>query len=205
MAVKENLLVEDFSQCFEQLRHYDLLFRSELQFGFAAVGAVLTAAGALLSHYGFTPLSLGVAACLLIFAAIAGIALPIGLGRNRHYFAVVARYVNCIRNFYLSAPPDGFTDDVGMYRRPDEPRLFNLSSGQTYQLILLNASLSVLFAAGIGCAIVAAELHSATEIYVPWKRSIVFGIAYLAALTFSVLAYWKRYDAKAKSATTGKG
>jgi hypothetical protein len=192
LSVKEDLLLADFSQCFEQMRHYDNGFKSQVQFGFASVSAIVAAAAALVANYGFTPQVLGVAAVLLLFSAVAALALPVGLARNRLYFAKVARYVNCMRSFFLTDAD--FVDTSGMYRDPTEPKLLNLFSGQTFQIFLSCASVSAVFTAGIACGIAASEADSAGNMHIPWNRAITLGLLSVAVQFGAILCYWRHHD-----------
>ncbi len=149
MSVHEDLLVADFQQCFEQMRHYDDAFQHILQFAFGGILVVIGACAALLEQYGLTELTRSAAGLLFAIASGAGFFLLMSLARNRVYFAFVARYVNELRGVYLAQAPGSATNKTGMYVDHRSPRIFNPASSHSFQLYFLSSCNAVLFAAAV--------------------------------------------------------
>lgn len=147
MNLHENLLISDFEQCFEQMRHYDDTFGRTLKFGFGGVAGVIAASAALVSQYGFTHPTKTMVGFLLLVSSIAGFLLVVSLARNRVYFAFVARYVNEIRSTYLAQAPGGVGNKAGVYTDHKSPKIFSPGSSHTIQIYFLSTCNALLLSA----------------------------------------------------------
>jgi len=130
MSIAEDLLKADFDQCFNQMRHYDGIFTTVVNFAFAFFTAVATATVALLLQSNIPNsayLGLSILYCLV---AIIGMLILAFLLRNRCYFAFVARFVNEVRGYYLPQIDPNFSNQTGLPTSPRKPRM--LSPGSTH-------------------------------------------------------------------------
>jgi hypothetical protein len=201
MSVHENLLIADFQQCFEQMRHYDETFRVILSFGFSMTLAVEAASGTLLQHYGFTGLVMLTAGLLLITSGLAAALLIALLARNRVYFAFVARYVNEIRSAYLAEKPGGVLNTAGMYTDCRFPRILNPASTQTIQIYFLSACSSLLLSSGVAALLAARCLALGHGPRVRWGTgAVVFAVA-VALEIGSLLIYWTKKGRRKRADT----
>lgn len=199
MSVHENLLIADFQQCFEQMRHYDETFRVTLSFGFSMTLAVEAASGALLQHYGFTRLVMLTAGLLLITSGLATALLIALLARNRVYYVFVARYVNEIRSAYLAEKPGGVLNRAGMYTDWRFPRILNPASTQTIQMYFLSACSSLLLSTGAAALVTAHGLASGQRPEVAWGTGAAVFAAAVALEIGSLLIYWKKKGRRKKA------
>jgi hypothetical protein len=138
-------LERDFTQCFEQMRHYDGQIIDICKFAFTAYATVFGAALALY-RYGLDHNSnfRAPALAILIVGLLLGICLVALTVRSRVYFVVVTRYVNEHRSFFLERKPLGFQNRSHMYTNVNQPPFFNWRSSQElllYTLIILNSGL----------------------------------------------------------------
>lgn len=192
MALEDDLLVADFGQCFEQMRHYDEAFRQTLEFAVTGVVAVLTACAFLVGNYHFSAEVLAGLAVILLLSSLAGMLLVSSLLRHRAYFTRVCRYVNEIRGYYLGKSNAVVANLAGMYTDPAFPAAWSPGSTQCFQMYLLIACLAALF--GLGCAAAAAGSEQQPTAHVPWGAALggfaVFALANLARM----LHYLKKAD-----------
>ncbi len=171
-------LERDFTQCFEQMRHYDGQIMDICKFAFTAYATVFGAALALY-RYGLDHNSnfRAPALAILIVGLLLGICLVALTVRNRVYFVVVTRYVNEHRSFFLEHKPLGFQNRSRMYTNADQPPFFNWRSSQElllYTLIILNSGL---MAAAIFMASLASTPHWSCIILL----SAIFALVQLGA------------------------
>lgn len=144
---KETLgfIKNDFSQCFQQMRHYDNKMFNIFKFMFTGYSALV---GLALGLYQFglkEQINLTLPAiAILAIGFILGLFLFNLLVKNRAYYVKVARYINEIRNYFFQNKPNGFDNQTEMYTDFNRPRYFNKVSSHTwliYTLSLLNSSL----------------------------------------------------------------
>jgi hypothetical protein len=139
-------LDRDFSQSFQQLRHYDGQIIEIVKFALTAYAAI--GGGAItLYRYGIEK---GVdfrapAFVLALIGALIGVTLLALVVQDRTYFVLTARYLNEHRQHFLTARPLGFKNAVKMYTNERQPPYFNWRSSQTLVisvLALLNSGLA---------------------------------------------------------------
>jgi len=124
----------DFSECFQQMRHYEVTLIDICKFAFLGYSSISAAA---LGLYKF---GIEKNTDLRSFASIILlVGLPIGLllfliaVRNRVYFVRVTRYINEIRGVFIENKPMGFenkSQNYIDYDKPDKPAFFNPYSSQ---------------------------------------------------------------------------
>src|SRR5215469_15644106 len=146
MGDHSELLVADFEQSYEQLRHYDESLRKTAEFGFGATATVLAASAAIVAQYTLTAFTATVVSALLLFSAAGGVLLLSSLAQSRVYFARVARFVNEIRHHYLLSKPLGVDNKAKMYTDSSYPPVLHWGSSHTmavYFFSLCNALLGI--------------------------------------------------------------
>jgi hypothetical protein len=192
MSVHENLLIADFQECFQQMRHYDDTFRATLSFGFSMVLAVEAASGALVERYGFSRLVMITVGFLLITAALA-VTLLVGLlARNRVYFAFVVRYVNEIRGLYLAESPGGILNRAGWHSDYRFPQVFNPASTQSIQVYFLLICSSFLLSIGITALLAGHAVAVGRRPHVGWFTGAAVLVAAVALQAGWLLVYWTK-------------
>jgi hypothetical protein len=133
-------LERDFTQCFEQMRHYDSQIIDLGKFAFTAYPVVI---GGVLGIYkygltGSPPNDYSKEAGLIaLIAFFPGLFLLWHMVRTRVYFVRVTRYVNEHRKVFLASKPLGFRNEAGMYNNPAEPHFFERYSSQVYFMCFL--------------------------------------------------------------------
>lgn len=138
-------LEQDFSQCFQQIRHYDAQIFIIIKFMFAVYSTLI---GVSLGFYKYgvekmlditlpvkAVLSVGVVLGLLMFALVI---------RNRYYFVKTVHYINEIRNLFLQCKPLGFENKSQMYTDHLKPPFFNVNSSQAWLIYVISALNSTL-------------------------------------------------------------
>ena len=185
-------LDRDFSQCFQQMRHYDAQIVDICKFAFTGYIAVAGAALALYKYgvdkgIDYTAASVSV----LTVAGIFGLML-LGLAvRNRVYFVLVTRYVNEHRRFFLREKPLGFANESRMYPNPALPPYFSWLSSQawlTYTLALLNSAMLT-----VALVLLGLSRRWPALVYV------VCGLAVLTAQLVGTIAYLVSRERKSPS------
>ena len=190
MGVHEDLLVADFEQCFEQMRHYDETFRRTLEFDVGGVVAVIAASAALLGQYGPSYLVITSVGLLLVVSSLAGFLLVVSLARNRVYFAFVGRYVNEVRTLYLSHSPGGVSNKAGIYADYKFPSIFNPVSSHAIQLYFLSSCNSFLLT-GSGAALFASRaIAMGKSLAVGWGLLLGAFVVFLLLQVGWILLYW---------------
>lgn len=128
----------DFTQCFEQMRYYDSQIIGIYKYLAAFYSAV---AGAALGLYSFSveqnvaignALIVGLSVSLLV-----GLSMFLLVIRNRVYFVFCARYINELRDFFLSTKPLGFENKTAMYTNRNQPPFFNVLSSHSGWIFLI--------------------------------------------------------------------
>lgn len=150
MTVHEDLLVADFQQSYAQMRHYDDVFRTTLEFSFGGIVVVIGGAAALVSQFETGPLVMTLVGLLFLVAGTMGFLMVVSLARNRVYFAFTARYVNELRSLYLNSSPGGAKNKSKYYTDYSRPRIFSPGSSHAIQLYFLVICNSLLLSGGTG-------------------------------------------------------
>jgi len=190
MSTFEDLLVSDFEQCFEQMRHHDDAFENLLQFAYTGVVAVAGASGTLLQIWHANPLNVATVGLILLFSWMAGVVVVMSLAKNRVYFAKVARYVNEIRHLYLAKSTAVIANKAKMYTDWRFPPILDFGSTQTFQIYLASACDSFLFASGIITLIAYRNVSNHTEANVNWFWGILSFVASLVVEIVLIFVYW---------------
>jgi len=198
MPTEDDLLVADFQQCFEQMRHYDSQFILAIKFlytlyvGIAGASYVLVTARQ--EEYGTI-----MAAGLLCFGAIVGVLFLYYLLRTRVYYTRVARYINEIRLSYLRLSPMAVENKAGIYTDPAKPRAFSPAS--THIILMCFTSLC-------NASMFAGSSALLEQIPGPHKFLVlgIFFIALLSQLSFLTWYLWRRDEPDASlDANLGSG
>jgi hypothetical protein len=143
--LEENLLENDFNQCFEEARHYDKIAFEIIKFAFGGYTAVIAGSYALF-RFGLEnniDFSFLLSAVLLLAFSIGLIFLWM-IVRNRCYFVLARRYINEIRAFYIKKNEFEFKNKTKMYTDCKNPPYYNPFSTHSwviYLISILNASL----------------------------------------------------------------
>jgi hypothetical protein len=190
VSIHDDLLIADFEQSYEQIRHYDDALRKTADFGFGAVVTVLAASAAIVGQYHLTAFTASVVSALLLLSAIAGLLLLFSLAQSRVYFVTVARFVNEIRSHYLTTRPMGIDNLSKMYVDVSQPSVLHLSSSHTMAVYFFSICNALLATVGLVTLNVAITLAANSMPSLPWLgASIAFGIIVVIEVT-SVLIYW---------------
>lgn len=206
MTIFDDLLVADFSECFQQMRHYEEGFLKRLEFGFGGMLAVISATAFLIEHFSATPFTLAASGLLLAVSAGVGGLLVSSLARNRVYFAFVARYVNEIRALYLSKHPEGLTNKSGMYSDHRLPKIFDPGSSQSIDIYFLALCVSLLVSGAVTSFDQWRRIQHGAGLQIDWSISVGTFLGAAAIQIFTVVVYWRRKEAKltAHGAVHGK-
>ncbi|MBN1594774.1 hypothetical protein JW933_02500 [candidate division FCPU426 bacterium] len=133
-----SFLLQDFNQCFEQMRYYDGQMISIFRFIFVAYTFLTGVVTSLYQYYGNHHLQLQMPAVITLSVALAlGVFSFAIIIRNRIYFVRVARYINEQRAMFLAWKPMGFENQARMYIRPEQPLYFNGWSSQSWLLYIM--------------------------------------------------------------------
>lgn len=136
-----DLLRTDFQQCFEQMRHYDRIFLQFVAGVFSFNTAILVILFKLFQNSTNKFLFLDfkqVWLIILIMALFVGVFSLIFLSRNRLYYVRVTRFVNEVRNHYLSIQPLNITNKAKLYVDYKHPKTFSLFSTQVILVYILS-------------------------------------------------------------------
>jgi hypothetical protein len=144
-------LLKEYELCFEQLRFYDKRQETILKYMFSLTSAVATAQFAIYQLlHGTTAGFFGCEAFLSGLVFIATLLLFLAMLQNRLYFVYIARQLNAIRGYLMSAEGGGFTQNQ-LYTSTNFPALKPFS---VHTFILVGAALiSSLFAGAFAYAI----------------------------------------------------
>jgi hypothetical protein len=184
--IYDDLLVTDFGQCSEHLRHYDKSFSSNIQFGLTGFVTVLTACGWLLSTCHLSPLIAFIDGVILLAAAMGSRLVLKTCALNRWTFTTVSHYVNEIRCAYLAKRPADVQNQAHLFTDYTCPRLADKKSAHVKQLELLAVCFGLLFGLGVGAVLFAigslAGLCGHPTWFIPALVILIFGSWY---------AWWK--------------
>lgn len=191
-----SFLARDFTQSFDQMRHYDVMMWDITKFTF---GELIVAVAASWAIYSFATNSavpsawqnqwpLAVATLLGISYLLSLLAIFM-LTRLRLYFVVVARYVNEHRHFFLLGRPLGFPNESGMYTDHKYPSAFDRESTQMVSIyvIALVASMMLAFAVGVFSFYVIAWVKPIMSAVSADALSFFLGLAQLGSVILSVI------------------
>jgi hypothetical protein len=132
---KESLefLANDFSQSFQQMRHYDSQIADLLKFIFTAYTALIGLAIGLYKYGLKESIDFSSAAIASLFVGLViGLFIFGVIIRNRDYFVRVARYVNEQREFYFKYKPVAFQNKSAMFTDCSLPAYWNWRSSQSW-------------------------------------------------------------------------
>jgi hypothetical protein len=121
------------------------------------------------------------------------------LAKNRVYFAKVARYVNEIRHLYLKEHPAGIANKADMFDEVTFPAILDFSSTQTFQIYLVSAFDSFLFASGIIALVAFRVAANSGEASVNWSWGILGFVASLVVELGLIFVYWYLKESETKS------
>lgn len=145
----KDLLISDFEQTMEMLRHYDNFHWDLTKFCFSQIIVVIGACWYIHSDSKIVNLSvenlnLPIIPILLVFSALFTLLCILSLLRNRAYFCKVSHYINEQRNKAISNNDFGFSNDSEMWSDYQFPKLKDWFSTQFLSIYLL--SLCMIFA-----------------------------------------------------------
>lgn len=205
MPSTEDLLKADFDQCFNQMRHYDTIFTTVVNFAFAFFTAVVTATIVFLYHSQIPNSAYFGLSILFGLVATIGILILAFLLRNRCYFTFFARFVNEVRGYYLSQNDSKFKNETGLPSSSNRPRMFSPGSTQTiymYFVALFNTafiSASILTFRYFSC------LLNQNSFALNLKLSIILAfIILLIQIAWIIIYLYKKDNLSADHAWWGK-
>jgi hypothetical protein len=191
-----DIVVSDFEQCFEQMRHYDDSFQNTLQFAYTGTVAVARVSGTLLQSYHYTQLNLTILSVILGLSWLAGIILVMSLAKNRVYFVMVARRVNELRNVCFDEDSPYRENKAKIYTDPTRPRIADFGSTQFFQVCLTSAFDSFFFASTVVALIALQMVVNHTAPIVDWSLGFRgFAVSLVAQLGLIAL-FWNRKEHK---------
>ncbi len=134
----ETFLLEEYSQCFSQMRHYDTVKLSLAKFAFSFYSAVAAVSFGLERYFYYELKTKGVdlfLGLLLFLTFLVGFLILVMLARYRKYFVLVARQVNGIRRYFfdIMGSKEGKLRNV-LYTDSSKPVGLNVKS--TYLLLM---------------------------------------------------------------------
>ncbi len=131
-------LKQDFSECFGQLRHYDTIIIDSFKFIFTIYVALI---GGAISIFDLKlPIDLLLLSKLLIIISIVFCFFVLFyIIEQRVYFVKVARYINEIRDHYLTGNNLGFKNLSNFYHDKGKPEYFSLTSSHIILAIIVSA------------------------------------------------------------------
>ena len=171
-----NFLGRDYGEAFSQLREYDKQIWEITKFSFlqlvGSIGAVWAVFSLAFGEHAPPILASQwelVGAVILIISFLFGLLAVQIILRTRVYFAVIARYINEQRGFFLSTVPLGFRNRSGYYTNFQFPKAFDAESTQLLSAYVISIVAS--FVAGFGSGLLASYLG------MPEGNAILLGIA----------------------------
>jgi hypothetical protein len=138
----------EYSECFDQIRHYESIADSYLKYATAGYPVIVGGISALYTILDVDYRNIVVSALLLLtfFAGTAVLAL---LLTNRSYYVVVARQINAIRHYFLRNTNElDFIKYNRAYLDSDKPCAYNPNSTSTRLFDIVSILNSL---AGSGC------------------------------------------------------
>lgn len=193
-------LIKDFEQCFNQMRHYEILELSLFKFLVGLYSAVAVACFTLLkAFFNYNETLHSFIAAFLILIAVVGIVILTFQVRNRIYYVGVTRYINENRAFFLSSQSLGFKNEVGMITDKTKPKFFNVFSTQSVFMYLTAAFNSIVLMAGFHFA------YSGDRIYkIHWFEFLCFIILTIIQIVMCIIILKRKESLKIDKAIFGK-
>lgn len=139
-----DFLINEYNQCFEQMRHYDNVQGFMMSFGISFYTAIATLMYFIYKQNIVEPMKHNYIKFVILLAFYVGLLLFFFFIRNRRYFAIVARQVNSIRNYFLNNSELNFIMYNKMYIDPENPKYLNFWSTDTIYLSIFIVMNSVL-------------------------------------------------------------
>ncbi len=124
-------LITEYQQSFSHMRHYDSIVLALSRYLLTFFAAIFTASIVLYQYLGNAPYQNLVMGIISLLSFLVGGLLLVFILRNRHYYTIVARQVNSIRNYFLNNMDLDFSQYNVSYTNPDEPKLWNMLSSYT--------------------------------------------------------------------------
>lgn len=144
---KVTFLMQEFNQCFTQMRHYDSKRITLAQYAFSFYSAIVTATIALNKFFYYERNIYNIdfsLTLLLLLGSVIGFAIVVILVRNRIYFVMVAKQVNSIRNTLLNLSSlSQIKFDNFCPTNTNKPKLYNVESTHLKLIFLLSLINSV--------------------------------------------------------------
>lgn len=148
--LKEEVLISDFNQANEMLRHYDNVNWDITKFAFGEILVAIGACWTVWSVNGPSTWKLYVMAAICVASLLFGILALFVLAKNRVYFAKTARYVNTVRNYVVMDNSFSFEPPADYWIKTDFPKTIDFFSTQFASIYILTI-LNVLIAAAGSC------------------------------------------------------
>jgi hypothetical protein len=184
-----SLLVADFEQSYEQLRHYEEAMRKTHDTSIAGCIALITATATLISRFGPTKELIGFVTLVFALGAVALALMVMSYGQMRLYFVRVARFLNECRAEYLKEAACPVRNISGMYVDCTLPRLFDPFSSQTFHLYVL----STYFGAISACAFASLDWWLQSGSSSPQLSIALSTVVFVCCsilMSCAVLRYW---------------
>lgn len=143
--LKKEVLVSDFNQANEMLRHYDNVNWDITKFAFGEILVAIGACWTVWSVSGSLIWKWIVMAIICVASLLFGFLALFILAKNRVYFAKTARYVNAIRNYVVTNNSFSFEPPADYWIKLDFPKAIDFFSTQfasIYMLAFLNIFLA---------------------------------------------------------------
>lgn len=180
----------EYSQCFEQIRHYEGVADSYLKFTFSGYPVIVAGISALYTILGEDYRNIVVSG-LLLLTFLAGWAVLTLLLTNRSYYVVVARQINAIRHYFLSNDKEmDFIKYNRCYIDSNKPSAYNPKSTSTRLFDIISIINSI-----VGAAFLYIFLyHFEVNINVIWILSAIVLVLLLVIQKVWSIRYLKQKD-----------
>lgn len=183
-------LTAEYTECFNQMRHYEEVADSYLKFTFGGYPVIVGGISALYAILDVDYRNLVVSA-LLFLTFFAGFAVLNLLLTNRSYYVVVARQINAIRYYFLkNADRIDFLKYNKCYLDAGKPVAYNPTSTST-RLFDIISILNALVGAGFLHFLL---LHYNVKSNIIWVCCGILVVALLIAQRIWGINYLKRKD-----------
>lgn len=156
-----DFLKQDFSESYNQIRHYDNIILDSFKFIFSIYIALIGGAISLLNIDLKIDLMFLIKT-LIIISILFCVFILYYIIEQRQYFVKTARYINEIRHFYLNDNQLGFLNESKFYVNRLKPDYFNLRSSH----IILTVIISVLNAFSFGLLFFVFNYHEIYKIFI---------------------------------------
>lgn len=140
----KDLMVADYEQSLEMLRHYDAFHWDITKFCISQILVVIGACwyihettNSSFQVFNFFGYQLPIIVILLIVSGLFTLLCILALLRNRVYFCKLSNYINELRNNYLKTNPFGFTNKSKMWTNYKFPHIVDWISTQFLSIYLL--------------------------------------------------------------------